>query len=129
MYNKDLFKKIVSVTCSGEELEKFNTNINKKQFDLHSAFEKYYSLQSVLRAINRYENGEVTDKYLANWMNAYNWIIMAGFKGESDNFDLKEWVKLEISDWLDSFSFYDSVSYLEDINEFKQSLTLLNGIY
>lgn len=129
MYNKELFEKIISASCSNEELVNFNKDIDKQQFDLDNAFEKYYSLKSIVLVISKYENNKISEKFLSNWMNAYNWIIMAGFNNESKNIDLKEWVKLEISDWLDCFSFYDKASIIMDMNEFKDALFLLDEIY
>ena len=86
MYNKELYKKIVYANCSFEELEAFVVDIDKKEFDIDNAFEKYYDLEKILFAISRYENNEINDKYLAYWMTAYNWIIMGGFKIDDMDF-------------------------------------------
>ena len=56
MYNKDLYNKIINASCSFEELEFFVSDIDKKEFDLANAFEKYYDVEKILYAINRYEN-------------------------------------------------------------------------
>ncbi len=58
MYDKDLYNKILSVSCSFEELENFVIDINKKEFDLDNAFEKYYDVEKILYAIRRYERGK-----------------------------------------------------------------------
>ena len=131
MYNKDLYNKIINASCSFEELEFFVSDIDKKEFDLDNAFEKYYDVEKILYAINRYENKEVDDKYLAYWMNAYNWIIMAGFKIESKNNEIAflDWVMWEISDWLDSLSFFDDSDDWFNLDDYKNSFKIIDGIY
>ena len=130
MYDKKLFEKICNATCSFEELEAFTIKINKKQFDLDNPFEKYYHLDRILWAINRYENKEIDDKYLSYWMNAYNWIIMGGFKikvGPSITFTT--WLEWEICDWLDSLSFFDDSEDWFNLQDYKNSFTIVDRIY
>ena len=67
MYNKDLYNKIINASCSFEELEFFVSDIDKKEFDLDNAFEKYYDVEKILYAISRYENKEISGKYLSGW--------------------------------------------------------------
>lgn len=131
MYNKKLFEKICNVTCSFEELESFVIKIDKKKFDLDSPFEKYYDLKKILFAIQRYEKKEIDDKYLSYWMNAYNWIIMAGFKiaTKENSITFKEWLKWEISDWLDSLSFFDDSDDWYNLDDYKNSFAVLDKIY
>ncbi len=107
MYNNELFEKICSVNCTIEELEPFLIKIDEKEFDLDNAFEKYYQVKNILKAIKRYDNNEVDAEYLACWANAYNWIINAGFKVRYDTVSVKDIVEWDISEWLDSLSFFD----------------------
>ncbi len=131
MYNKELFDKIINATCTFEELEAFVIDIDKKEFDLDKAFEKYYNVERILYAIRRYENKEIDDRYLSYWMDAYNWIIMAGFKIESKNneFSFQDWVEWEISDWLDSLSFFDDSDDWFNIEDYKNSFIIIDKIY
>ena len=131
MYNKELFDKIINATCMFEELEAFVIDIDKKKFDLDKAFEKYYNLERILYAIRRYENNEIDDRYLSYWMNAYNWIIMAGFKIESENNEISfhDWVVWEISDWLDSLSFFDDSDDWFNLEDYKNSFIIIDKIY
>ena len=124
MYDKELFGKIISVSCTFEELEAFVINIDKKEFDLENAFEKYYDAERILYAIRRYEKKEISDKYLAHWMNAYNWIIMAGFRTQQENKEIvfKDWLVWEISDWLDSLSFFDDSEDYITLEDYKNWL-------
>ena len=131
MYNKELYDKIINASCSFEELEFFVSDISKKEFDIDNAFEKYYDLERILFAISRYENKEINDKYLAYWMSAYNWIIMAGFKMENENVRItfQEWVSWEISDWLDSLSFFDDSDDWFNLDDYKNSFRIIDEIY
>ena len=131
MYNKELFDKIINVTCTFKELETFVIDIDEKEFDLENAFEKYYNVEIILNAICRYENKEIDDKYLSYWMNAYNWIIMAGFKIESKSKEIafQDWVVWEISDWLDSLSFFDDSDDWFNLEDYKNSFVIIDKIY
>ena len=131
MYDKELFGKIISVSCTFEELEAFVINIDKKEFDLENAFEKCYDAERILYAIRRYEKKEISDKYLAHWMNAYNWIIMAGFRTQQENKEIvfKDWLVWEISDWLDSLSFFDDSEDYITLEDYKNSFLIMDKIY
>ena len=131
MYDKELFGKIISASCTFEELEAFVINIDKKEFDIDNAFEKYYDAERILYAIRRYEKKEISDKYLAHWMNAYNWIIMAGFRTQQENKEIvfKDWLVWEISDWLDSLSFFDDSEDYITLEDYKNSFLIMDKIY
>ena len=131
MHNKELYGKIINVSCSFEELESFVSDISKKEFDIDNSFEKYYDLERILFAISRYEKKEINDKYLAYWMCAYNWIIMAGFRAGNENVGItfQEWVLWEISDWLDSLSFFDDSDDWFNLDDYKNSFRIIDEIY
>ena len=130
MYDKLLYEKILECKCSYDELKNFNKDIDKKEFDQEDAFIKYYSLERVLYAISRYEKKEVDDRYLASWMNAYNWIIMAGFKSEQEGeITFQDWIVWEISDWLDSLSFFDDSDDWYNLLDYKNSFIIIDKIY
>ena len=64
MFNQELFNKICTGTCTFEELENFVTKIDKKEFDLDNAFDKYYSLERILFVINKYNKKQISAKFL-----------------------------------------------------------------
>ena len=82
MFDKIMFEKIFNLTCSFDELKHFNFKIDEKEFDVDNCFEKYYSLETILKCIQLHKDKRISGKYLAYWSNAYNWIIMGGFKGK-----------------------------------------------
>ncbi len=130
MFDKALFKKICDVSCEWGELEKFVTNIDKKEFDLDNAFKKYYNVEKIVCAIEKYQAKKIDAKFLAYWSTAYNWIIMSGFS--IDNGDksvsLKELMIYEISDWIDGLSFFDDSEDLYNLEEFKTTFKVLDSV-
>ena len=114
-----------------EELKTFVNDIDKKEYDIDNAFEKYYDLERILYAIRRYENKEVNDQYLSCWMTAYNWVIMAGFKTEQENREIvfKDWLVWQISDLLDSLSFFENSDEFFNINDYKNAFIIMDKIY
>lgn len=133
MFNQELFNNICAGVCTFEELKSFVTKIDEKEFDLNNAFEKYYSLERILCVIDKYKAKQINDKFLAYWANAYNWIIMSGFKvsyhNEKSIYSKKEIVVDEISDWLDSLSFFDDDEELFDIDNYVEVFSTLDEIY
>lgn len=132
MFDKAMFEKICSITCTWDELKRFNSKIDEKEFDVNNCFEKYYSLDPILKCIQLYRDKRITDKYLAYWCNAYNWIIMGGFKGNANDeneksIDVTTLLIWDISDWLDSLSFFDDEYY--DLDEYISNFRILDSIY
>lgn len=109
MFNKELFSKIYNVKCTAEELKAFVCATNKQEYDIDNPFDKYFSADAVIRAIEKYQAGEVNDRYLANWACAYLWIINGGFKVDYESFHttLKEFLIFVVTDWLDGLAFFD----------------------
>ena len=125
-----LFKKICDVTCTSRQLKAFVTDIDKKEFDLDNPFDKYYNLESILRAIARYEQNEIDDRFLARWMNAYNWIIMGGFDAyQGGPITFKRWVMRDISEFLDGLSFFNCGPKDYDLEKFKIAFEIRDKIF
>lgn len=129
MFDQEFFEKIVSLKCSEKELKAFCINIDQKEFDTENAFTKYYRFDYILHCITLYQNKKISREYLTHWANAYNWIIMGGFKDNCVNepLTLNVLLKWEISDWLDSLSFFDK-KYC-DIKNYRNSFNRLNIVY
>ena len=130
MFDKELFKKICDVSCEFDELKKFTNKIDKKEFDLDNAFEKYYKVERIICAIEKYQAKKIDAEFLAYWSNAYNWIIMSGFKIENGDksVSLKELLIFEISDWLDGLSFFDGDDDFYDLEEYKTTFKVLDSV-
>ena len=130
MFDEQLFKKICDVSCDWGELQKFVTNIDKKEFDLDNAFKKYYKVEKIVCAIEKYQSKKINAKFLAYWSNAYDWIINSGFKIENNDksISLKEILIFEISDWLDSLSFFDDSDDWYNLEEYKTAFRVLDSV-
>ena len=134
MFDRVMFEKICGLTCTLEELKKFNSRIDEKEFDIDNSFEKYYSLDVILKCIQLYKDKRITDKYLAYWCNAYDWIIMGGFKGKANdenekNIDVATILIWDISDWLDSLSFFDYDAEDYELDTYIANFRILDSIY
>jgi|GEM_PF-2572559 len=116
--NQNLYQKVCDVTCSDKELTELSATLSSTEFDLNHPFEKYYSLATITKAINKYLSGEITDTYLSQWMNAYNWLISANTQTEpnDEKYTLQEYLQFEISNTLDTLSFFTE-SEFEDTNK------------
>ena len=128
MYKKEWYDKILNVSGA---LEDFVADVSKQEFDVDNAFEKYYDVGKILYAISRYENHEVNDCYLAYWASNYNWIINGGFKDlqRQSSITFADWIVCEISDWLDSLSFFDDVKEVVQLDDYKKAFAALDKIY
>lgn len=126
---KEWYDKILNVNGTFEDL--YTIDVSNQEFDVDNAFEKYYNVDKILYAISRYENHEVSDCYLAYWANDYNWIINGGFKesqGQS-SITFADWIFCEISDWLDSLSFFDDKEEVYQLDDYKETFVVLDKIY
>ena len=131
MYNKCLFEKICNVSCSFAELEKFVSDMSKEEFDLENPFEKYYNVEAIISAIEKYQSNQISTSFLAYWMNAYNWIIMGGFKidNSDESISLKEFLIWTISDWLDSLSFFNWGEEYYNLEDYKNTYRVLDSFW
>ena len=132
MFDRIMLEKICGVTCTLEELKSFNYKIDEKEFDIDNPFEKYYSLDVILKCIQLYKDKRITGKYLAYWCNAYNWIIMGGFKGKASdenekNVDVATILIWDISNRLDSLWFF--VAKYHDLDMYIGNFRILDSIY
>jgi hypothetical protein len=131
MFDNELYEKICTISCTFDELNEFNTRINEKEFDTDNAFEKYYRLETILKCIRLFKERKIDAYYLAYWANAYNWIIMSGFNDEleGEKFFIDEIIKYEISDLLDSLSFYDDIKEIRFIDDYEKGFTAYDKVY
>lgn len=118
MYNKELIDKICNLTCTFDEI---NIPQDSIKYDTIEPFKKYYSIDIILKAIEKYENKEWSDHHFAHWCCLYDWIICGGFKDniiEDKNNTIREFIKSTISWDLDGLSFFDEKSYFDEDDEY-----------
>ncbi len=127
MFNQDFFEKVCRVECTFAELEA--ENLEEMEYDYENPFEKYYKLENILLAIQKYQKHSITAQHLAYWANTYNWIINGGFKTEEKKTksSLEQIILWEISDTLDALSFFDGKRYY-NLKWFSQAFSTLDLI-
>ena len=122
MYNKNLYNKMINCECSFDELAEFSVNMSvKKEFDFNNSFNKYYNLDKILMAIEKYLNKTINAEYLTYWANVYNWILMASyFFNDNYSNSFKQLLRNSISWELDALSFFDSENEKQDKKNLKK---------
>lgn len=114
MYDKELIERICNLTCSKEDLlENQTSSIN---YDSEYPFRKYYDVNIIIKAINKYISKEWDDQILARWCNKYNWILCGGFSNDvkEDLNPLEQYLFDDLSWGLDGLSFFDEETYFEE---------------
>ena len=106
MYDKQLIEKVCNVTCNASDITMPQTDI---KYDTDNPFRKYYNVNSIVTAINKYVNGEWEDKTLANWACIYDWILNGGFDDNvTEDLNSFETFFMNTLSWdLDGLSFFD----------------------
>lgn len=125
---------MINCECSFDELAEFSVNMSvKKDFDFDDSFNKYYNLDKILMAIEKYLNKTINAEYLAYWANVYNWILMASyFFNDNYSNSFKQLLRNSISWELDALSFFDSENIKQDtinLNKFIVEFKVLDYLY
>ena len=113
---------MINCECSFDELAEFSVNMSvKKDFDFNDSFNKYYNLDKILMAKEKYLNKTINAEYLAYWANVYNWILMASyFFNDNYSNSFKQLLRNSISWELDALSFFDSENEKQDKKNLKK---------
>ena len=132
MVNRNLCKRLKGVECTNEELSCFIDRHEDFYGLADDFFKEYYSLDSILKCINLYKAGEITESYLTSWANAYAWLLLGNDKSDTDEVvTFKALVEYDITDWLDGLSFYNEEYDGEKniIEDFAHAFEALDTIY
>ena len=113
---------MINCECSFDQLAEFSVNMSvKKEFDFNNSFNKYYNLDKILMAIEKYLNKTINAEYLTYWANVYNWILMASyFFNDNYSNSFKQLLRNSISWELDALSFFDSENEKQDKKNLKK---------
>lgn len=112
MIEKELIKRVCDVTCSKEDVVRPQDTI---AYDPNNPFKKYYHIESIIMAINKYASHEWDDQTLAHWACIYCWILCGGFKNVKEKLNsLEQFLKDDITWSLDGLSFFDESYFEED---------------
>lgn len=120
MYDKELIERFCNLTCSQEDMCRNQTAI---VYDSEFPFKKYYNLDTIIGAINKYISKEWDDKTFAHWCCVYGWILHGGFRDDlQEELNFFENYLMEVITWdLDGLSFFDEEYYTldDDSNPYK----------
>lgn len=113
MYDKDLIERVCNLTCSKEDVCRNQITIN---YDTEYPFKKYYDVNIIIGAINKYISKEWDDQTLARWCCIYDWILCGGFSKDlkEELNPLEEYLFEDLSWTLDGLSFFDAEYYFEE---------------
>ncbi len=125
MYDKELIEKICNLTCNKKEV-----NNESIKYDFDNPFKKYYSVETILKAINKYLNKKWSDVFLARWACTYMYILCGGYKDEVvEELNQIEWLVKELIVWnLDGISFFDN-SLKDDLDDWIKSFKSLDLVF
>lgn len=106
MYDKNLIEKICNLSCTKEELYTNQSTIN---YDCEFPFKKYYHIDIIISAFNKYLSKEWDEHILARWCCIYMWILRGGFsKNLKEDLNFLEEFLVDTLIWeLDSLTFCD----------------------
>ena len=110
MIDCELIKKVCELTCSKKDVVR-----NKKaiKYDREYPFKKYYNVEAIIGALNKYLSHEWDDITLSHWACTYNWILNGGFyRNLKENLDSFEAFIKEVISWdLDGLAFFSDSLY------------------
>ena len=111
----DYIQRICNLTPDKSD---FSRNITTFNYDKVNPFKKYYNINSIKGAIEKYLSKEWSDKTLAHWACAYCWILSGGCgKSVSNDLDSFEAFCRDFINWdLDGLSFYNAAFKDVDIS-------------
>ena len=101
--------------------------IDKLKYDTYNPFSKYYSYQVIEKAVNKFNDKEISLAYLQAWFNLYNYVLNGGFKdnvNESED-EVIDFVRSEVTWMLEGLSF---ISNEEELYEYLESLKVLDEV-
>lgn len=112
MYDKDLIDRLCNLTCNEEDVVRNQTTV---KYDNIEPFKKYYSVDTLVGAIEKYINKEWDDIMLSHWACIYCWILNGGFRDDiKENLNSFEEFLANVLTWnLDGLSFFDE-EYLDE---------------
>jgi|GEM_PF-1462409 hypothetical protein len=112
MFDKELIERVCNLSITKKDVCINQEAIN---YDYEYPFHKYYNVNTIIGAINKYLYKEWDAETLAHWCCIYNWILCGGFHDElkEDLTSLEQFIFDVISWDLDGLSFFDE-DYLEE---------------
>ena len=114
MYDKEIIERICNLTCEKEDLIGSQTDI---KYDKERPFKKYYNVDTIVKAFEKYHNKQWDDDALSYWCCKYLWVLEGGYqRGANDDLNPFEYFFKEAICWeLDALAFFDE-EYYDDVD-------------
>lgn len=107
-----------------------HTPLDKVKYDKKDGFCKYFSLDLINKALDEYLANRIDKRYLADWANRYNHLLNCGFRNTKKRpFDIAALIEYEISDTLDSLSFFDTLGKKKDIAYYRIIFSMFSYLW
>ena len=107
MFDKEYIKRVCDLSLNEEDYSKSQILI---KYDLDKPFKKYYNINIITSALNKYLLNEWSEEKLTHWACHYMWVLNGGFDGRviEDLSSLENLYLQIISNYLDELSFFSS---------------------
>ncbi|MBQ3041986.1 MAG: hypothetical protein IJD47_02195 [Clostridia bacterium] len=127
MYDRAFIERICNLTCSREEII---CDSSKLLYDTEYPFKKYYNMQIVLDAINKYLTKQWDDRMLSHWFCAYLWTLCGGFSKSLQEAltPIEQFYKETVCWDFDGMSFFDDDSLTDDPNFLSKTIQLFKNL-
>lgn len=123
MYDKIYYDEILNLKLP-------DTPLDKVRYDKKYGFAKYFNLSLIDKALDEYTAKCIDKHYLADWANRYNYLLNSGFHTPKERpFDVAALLEYEISDTLDSLSFFDTLGEENDMDDYRKIFSLYSYLW
>lgn len=78
MYDEKMIERICNVECTEDEISNYYFKKKKATFCPKGGFDKYYDLNKILLAIEKFQSQQVDEFYMSAWADVYHRIIEDG---------------------------------------------------
>lgn len=107
-----------------------HTPLDKVRYDKKDGFCKYFSFDLINKALDEYLANRIDKRYLADWATRYNYLLNCGFRNTKKRpFDIAALIEYEISDTLDSLSFFDTLGKKKDIAYYRIIFSMFSYLW
>lgn len=131
MFYNGFYKRILDLSCTDEDLKR---KIDDIQYDVDNAFDKYYDISIICKAIDKFLDYQWFDSTFSSWACHYMYIILQDSLNVKNDNTLKGIIQDYITDLLDSLTFF-SYDYFneennsQDLKEYKELFINLDIVY
>lgn len=119
--------KFVEYVCEVNERLFDQIDVDEVKFETFNPFFRYFKLEIIEKAINKYKDDRIDKDYLLSWFLTYNRLLNGDFDEKANHSfnEVVDFVRNEITWQLDSLSLFDESENLDDYLETLKTLNLI----